>query len=193
MAQANEKARIDYDNIVEDARKRAKQIVDDSKREAEFQKENIVGPAEEEIRALIMDIASKSLASTDDDSALYDQFLEKAGEWIRFVLRITPCKTLRAVLNCSSEIMKEPLRDLLVRIWSIIQIFCLKVNENVHRIRLFPGGANSGKSHCQLCRKKRYTNTDKMVFMPLPLLFIILSKGGIPWVSRKICLNQSVL
>ena len=80
VAQANEKARIDYDNIVEDARKRAKQIVDDSKREAEFQKENIVGPAEEEIRALIMDIASKSLASTDDDSALYDQFLEKAGE-----------------------------------------------------------------------------------------------------------------
>lgn len=80
VAAAQESARTEYDHIVEDAHKRAEQIVEESRKEAELQKEKIIGRAEQEIRSLIMDAAVKSLQSSDNDAALYDQFLTKAGE-----------------------------------------------------------------------------------------------------------------
>lgn len=80
VAAAQESARAEYDQIVEDARKRAEQIVEESRKEAELQKEKIIGRAEQEIRSLIMDAAVNSLKSSDNDAALYDQFLTKAGE-----------------------------------------------------------------------------------------------------------------
>lgn len=80
IAEAQESARVEYDKIVADAHKKAGQIVEDSRKEAELQKEQILGKAEQEIRSMIMDTAVKSMQESADDSALYDQFLAKAGE-----------------------------------------------------------------------------------------------------------------
>jgi F-type H+-transporting ATPase subunit b len=80
ITEAQESARVEYDQIVADAHKKADQIVENSKKEAELEKEKILGKAEQEIRSLILDTAVKSMQSTSNDSALYDQFLTKAGE-----------------------------------------------------------------------------------------------------------------
>lgn len=80
IAEAQESARTEYDRILEDAQKKAGQIVENSKKEAELEKEKILGKAEQEIRSLIMDAAVKSMQSEQNNGALYDQFLTKAGE-----------------------------------------------------------------------------------------------------------------
>lgn len=80
VTEAQEKARIEYDRIVTEARDRAEQIVEASRKEAELEKARIVGKAEQEIRSVIMDAAVKSMQSSEGDHALYDQFLTKAGE-----------------------------------------------------------------------------------------------------------------
>ncbi|MDO4261549.1 MAG: ATP synthase F0 subunit B [Eubacteriales bacterium] len=80
MAQAQESARAEYDQIVSDAKKKAASIVDASKKDAELQKQKIIGKAEQEIRSLILDAAVKTMQSEHSDGALYDQFLTKAGE-----------------------------------------------------------------------------------------------------------------
>lgn len=80
VAEAQEKARTEYDRIVAEARDRAEQIVEASRKEAELEKARIVGKAEQEIRSVIMDAAVKSMQSSEGDHALYDQFLTKAGE-----------------------------------------------------------------------------------------------------------------
>ena len=79
-ATARDAARIEYDRIVTEAEKKAEQLMDKSKKEAELEKSKIIGKAEQEIRSIIMDTARKSIASSDADSAIYDQFLTKAGE-----------------------------------------------------------------------------------------------------------------
>lgn len=80
IAEAQESARTEYDRILSDAQKKAEQIVETSRKEAELEKEKIIGKAETEIRSLIMDAAVKSMQSSRNDGALYDQFLTKAGE-----------------------------------------------------------------------------------------------------------------
>lgn len=80
VTEAREEARTEYDRIVMEAQKKAGQIVETSRKEAEQEKEKILNRAEQEIRSLIMDTAVKSMESSDNDSALYDQFLTKAGE-----------------------------------------------------------------------------------------------------------------
>lgn len=80
IAEAQESARTEYDRILNDAQKKAEQIVETSRKEAELEKEKIIGKAESEIRSLIMDAAVKSMQSSGNDGALYDQFLTKAGE-----------------------------------------------------------------------------------------------------------------
>jgi len=80
VSAAQESARTEYDQILKDAREKADRIVKESRKEAELQKEQIIGQAEQEIRSLIMDTATSSLQSSENDAALYDQFLTKAGE-----------------------------------------------------------------------------------------------------------------
>ena len=80
VADAQEKARGEYDRIVTEAREKAEQIVETSKKQAEQEKARIVGKAEQEIRSVIMETAVQSMQSSEGDHALYDQFLTKAGE-----------------------------------------------------------------------------------------------------------------
>ena len=80
MANAQADARVEYDQIVSDAHKKAGQIIDSSKKEAALQKEKVMNKAEQEIRGLILEAAVKSMQSQNSDEALYDQFLTKAGE-----------------------------------------------------------------------------------------------------------------
>lgn len=80
VTEAQEKARTEYNRIVTEAKDKAEQIVEASRKEAELEKARIVGKAEQEIRSVIMDAAVKSLQSSAGDQALYDQFLTKAGE-----------------------------------------------------------------------------------------------------------------
>ncbi len=54
--------------------------MENSKKEANLQKERIVGKAEQEIRSLILDAAVTSMQSQNRGGALYDEFLTKAGE-----------------------------------------------------------------------------------------------------------------
>ena len=80
MADAQADARVEYDQIVSDAHKKAGQIIDSSKKEAALQKEKVMNKAEQEIRGMILEAAVKSMQSEHNDGALYDQFLTKAGE-----------------------------------------------------------------------------------------------------------------
>ena len=80
VTEAQEKARTEYDRIVTDARDKAEQIVEASRKEAELERARIVGKAEQEIRSVIMEAAAGSMQSAGGDHALYDQFLTKAGE-----------------------------------------------------------------------------------------------------------------
>ena len=80
MAAAQADARVEFDQIVADANKKAGQIVESSKKEAALQKEKVMNKAEQEIRGLILEAAVKSMQSQNSDEALYDQFLTKAGE-----------------------------------------------------------------------------------------------------------------
>ncbi len=65
---------------MKEAKEKAVQIVEASRKEAEQEKARIVGKAEQEIRSVIMEAAVKSMQSSKGDHALYDQFLTKAGE-----------------------------------------------------------------------------------------------------------------
>ena len=80
MAAAQADARVEFDQIVADAHKKAGQIVESSKKEAALRKEKVMNKAEQEIRGLILEAAVKSMQSQNSDEALYDQFLTKAGE-----------------------------------------------------------------------------------------------------------------
>ena len=65
-----------------DAHKTAAQIKDDAEAEAVMQKEQILKKAEKEIADMVVDAAAKVVAgnSADANSALYDTFLNKAGD-----------------------------------------------------------------------------------------------------------------
>ena len=80
MAAAQADARVEFDQIVADAHKKAGQIVESSKKEAALQKEKVMNKAEQEIRGMILEAAVKSMQSEHNDEALYDEFLTKAGE-----------------------------------------------------------------------------------------------------------------
>ena len=80
MNQAQEDARTEYKHILQEANKKAEQIVENSKKEAVLEKDKIVSKAEQEIRSLILNTAVKSMKSSGNDSSLYDEFLTTTGE-----------------------------------------------------------------------------------------------------------------
>lgn len=79
IEEAQESARAEYQQIVEDAHKQAGNIVADAKKAAQLEREKNVGRFEQEIKSILADAAAKSMNKADDTS-LYNQFLDKAGE-----------------------------------------------------------------------------------------------------------------
>ena len=78
-AASKEAARAEYDRIVAEAEEKAEQLLVKTRKDLELEKLRIIGKAEKEIRAIIMDAAVNAMPSSTSDSALYDQFLTKAG------------------------------------------------------------------------------------------------------------------
>lgn len=82
VAEARKTADEEYQRIVTDAHKTASQIKDDAEAEAISQKEQILKKAEKEIADMVVDAAAKVVGSNsaDTNAALYDTFLNKAGD-----------------------------------------------------------------------------------------------------------------
>lgn len=82
VSEARKTADEEYQRIVADAHKTAAQIKDDAEAEAVMQKKQILKKAEKEIADMVVDAAAKVVAgnSADANSALYDTFLNKAGD-----------------------------------------------------------------------------------------------------------------
>ena len=82
VSEARKTADEEYQRIVADAHKTASQIKDDAEAEAISQKEQILKKAEKEIADMVVDAAAKVVASNSKDAnaALYDTFLNKAGD-----------------------------------------------------------------------------------------------------------------
>jgi F-type H+-transporting ATPase subunit b len=80
---ARKTADQEYQRIVRDAEVTAKQMKDDAKAAAENQKAQILKNAEKEIADMVVDAAGKVIGSksgADVDRALYNEFLNKAGD-----------------------------------------------------------------------------------------------------------------
>ena len=80
MKKAQEDARAAYQQIVEEANRKAGQIIEDSQKTAELEHSKMVSRAEKEIRSLLFSAASEGMQKEEDNSELYDKFLTKAGE-----------------------------------------------------------------------------------------------------------------
>lgn len=83
LSNAKKVADGEYQKIVEDAKKVAEEVKSEAEKEAQEEKARIIKDAEEDIAGMVMDVASKMVASksgADIDSALFDKFLGKAGD-----------------------------------------------------------------------------------------------------------------
>lgn len=82
VSEARKNADEEYQRIVTEAHKAAAKIKDDAEVEAVRQKEQILKNAEKEIADMVVNAAAKVVASNSADSnaALYDTFLNKAGD-----------------------------------------------------------------------------------------------------------------
>lgn len=70
-----------YDEIIESANAQADTILQNAKVEAQQQKDAILREAHGEIRDLVLEATARVVGvKTGDDSALYDQFLQKVGD-----------------------------------------------------------------------------------------------------------------
>ena len=75
----------EYNDIIDDANKKAKRITEDAETMAKVERERMLDKAQKEITGMIIDAASKVVASSSEsdqnqDSRLYDRFIEKAGD-----------------------------------------------------------------------------------------------------------------
>ena len=79
--ESTKKAMEVYDEIVANANKEAAQIIKNAETEGELQKKEILRETQSEIRELVLAATARVVGvQTGSDSALYDQFLEKAGD-----------------------------------------------------------------------------------------------------------------
>ncbi|MDO4296080.1 MAG: F0F1 ATP synthase subunit B [bacterium] len=81
-AKARQEAQAEYEHIVEDAQNKAGKLVSSAKEEAKAQKERILREANSQITDLVVEATGKVMGveSKAANTALYDQFLRKAGE-----------------------------------------------------------------------------------------------------------------
>jgi len=83
LAEARKKAEVEYQRILSDAEKSAEEVKVQALAEAENTKAAIIKAAEGDIANMVVDAAGKMVAknaSSSLDSALYDEFLSKAGK-----------------------------------------------------------------------------------------------------------------
>lgn len=81
MDESSQKAMEVYNEIISNANNDAKNIIKKAETEAERQKQKILKEAQGEIRSLVLEATARVVGvSPASDSALYDQFIEKAGE-----------------------------------------------------------------------------------------------------------------
>lgn len=82
LATAQQRATEEYERILSDAQEKADSIVKEAEQDAQQEREAILRQAQTELTELVMDTAAKAMvgAGAEGDSALYDQFLQKAGE-----------------------------------------------------------------------------------------------------------------
>lgn len=83
IQEARKTADQEYQRIVGSAEEAAKQLKEDAEKQAESRKEQILKKAEKEIADMVVDAAGKmagSKSGAEFDRALYDEFLNKAGD-----------------------------------------------------------------------------------------------------------------
>lgn len=80
MSEARKAANVEYVKTIEEANEKAQQIREEAKKSAEHQKEQILKKVEGEIADMVVDATSKIIAGKTDNKALYDEFLNKAGD-----------------------------------------------------------------------------------------------------------------
>lgn len=83
LVDARKSAGEEYQRIVSEAKEAAKTMKKDAAAEAESQKAQILKKAETEIADMVVDATAKMIGGqkgAEVDSALYDKFLEKAGD-----------------------------------------------------------------------------------------------------------------
>lgn len=81
MEEATRSGMTVYEGIVDEAKVKAAQIVKNAEIEAEQQKKQIMREAQSEIRSMVLEATARVVGvRTGSDSAIYDQFLEKAGD-----------------------------------------------------------------------------------------------------------------
>ena len=61
------------------AREEGRQLIENAQKEARREKDKMLEQAKHEILSLVLDAAAGSMNKKSDDSALYDEFLKKAG------------------------------------------------------------------------------------------------------------------
>ena len=82
IGEAEKRAHLEYDRIVEDADREAARILEDAKKAAEQEREKTLEEARTEIAGLVMAATAKVLNEQAGDPLsrqLYDQYLAKAG------------------------------------------------------------------------------------------------------------------
>ena len=82
IGEAQKRAHLEYDRIVEDADREAARILEDAKKAAEQEREKTLEEARTEIAGLVMAATAKVLNEQAGDPLsrqLYDQYLAKAG------------------------------------------------------------------------------------------------------------------
>lgn len=83
VSEARAKADAEYDKIVSDAHAEADKLVDNAKKIAQQEQEKSVRQAREQIAEMVVEAASKVVASGQGSAAdreLYNKFLAKTGE-----------------------------------------------------------------------------------------------------------------
>lgn len=80
IAEARSAASVEYNRIVADAKTHADSIIEEAVTEGENKKAEIIKEARSEITELILAATARVIGvGNANDSALYDEFLEKAG------------------------------------------------------------------------------------------------------------------
>ncbi len=83
LKEAKVQAGAEYDKILADADEKAKRMIEDARKAGLNEKEKALKAAESEITKLAVAAASRIVSQTSDeknDSAIYEEFLKKAGE-----------------------------------------------------------------------------------------------------------------
>lgn len=82
LADAKKQASAEYERIVDEANGKADTIVEEAKKAAEAEKESILQQADVQLKDMVVTAAARiaGAGGADADRALYDRFLDMAGQ-----------------------------------------------------------------------------------------------------------------